>query len=206
MTHYSVAIIVPPYIEDIEGFAAVQMAPYDEAAPVEPYVCYTVEQAAADLADAIQQLELLLTRNEPVDDIERCRGDLAALQQRTPEQQFRERIQYVELFNEQGEPLSTHNRNSKWDWWVIGGGWDGWINGLETGEQRVCDNVATTQLAIARKKIPHAIITPGGTWHERGQVGWWGALLTETDDWDQQARDILSRYPDQRVVILDAHI
>ena len=33
-----------------------------------------------------------------------------------------------------------------------------------------------------------------------------GKLITEDENWDSEARDILARYPRHRVVIVDAHI
>jgi hypothetical protein len=37
-------------------------------------------------------------------------------------------------------------------------------------------------------------------------MGWWANLLTENDNWDSDAKAILARYPDHRLIILDAHI
>ena len=74
------------------------------------------------------------------------------------------------------------------------------------GRESVEDNIATTEHAIERGVIPHAIITPDGQWHERGQMGWWAILITENEDWDAQAKEILSGYPGHQLLILDAHI
>lgn len=72
--------------------------------------------------------------------------------------------------------------------------------------EQVADNLATTEQAVTRGKIPHAIITPDGQWRERGELGWWAILITENEDWDAQAKEIYSRYPGHHVLILDAHI
>jgi hypothetical protein len=92
------------------------------------------------------------------------------------------------------------------EWWVIGGRWDGWINGKEASGETVEDNIATTEQAIERNIIPHAIITPDGQWHVHGQMCWWAIMITENEDWDAQAKEILSSYPGHRLLILDAHI
>jgi hypothetical protein len=176
MTHFTVGIILPHGVHDAEGFIAEVMEPYFEHADAEPYVCYTLERAAADLASTIHRLELIINRS------------------------------YHEQFNDQGEPVSTYNPDSKWDWYVIGGRWDGWINDLDTSRESLADNTALTEEAIAREKIPHAIITPDGEWHERGQMGWWAMLLTENENWEQEARALLASYRGHRVVIVDAHI
>ena len=116
----------------------------------------------------------------------------------------------------------TSARNSidhlltRWDWYHIGGRWDGWItdnpqssdNGFNFGKEHetVENNLATTEAALAGGKIPHAIVTPDGEWHERGEMGWFAVITHEREDWDEAARDILRRHPGHRIIILDAHI
>jgi hypothetical protein len=206
MTHFTVGIILPHGVHDAEGFIAEVMEPYFEHADAEPYVCYTLERAAADLASTIHRLELIINRSEPHFDIEKCRQQLDQLRAMMPQQKYEEYLRYHEQFNDQGEPVSTYNPDSKWDWYVIGGRWDGWINDLDTSRESLADNTALTEEAIAREKIPHAIITPDGEWHERGQMGWWAMLLTENENWEQEARALLASYRGHRVVIVDAHI
>jgi hypothetical protein len=206
MTHFTVGIILPHGVNDAEGFIANTMEPYFEHADSELYVCYTLEQAAADIASTINRLELIISRNEPHYDLGKCRQQLDELRAKTPQQKYEECLRYHEQFNDQGEPVSTYNPDSKWDWYVIGGRWDGWINDLDTSRESLTDNMALTEEAIAREKIPHAIITPDGEWHERGQMGWWAMLLTENENWEQEARALLASYVGHRVVIVDAHI
>lgn len=207
MTHFNVAIIVPPGKQEfIEGFVALQMAPYDEDIKVDPYVCYSLEEAAAEIENDRKRLERIIERNEPDYDLDRCRQLLKELGVTTPEAKYRDRIKHHELFNDRREPLSTYNPKSKWDWYVIGGRWDGWINDREEKGERIDDNMATTEQVIACGKIPHAIITPDGEWHEHGRMGWWAILLTENEHWEDDAREILRRYPGHHAVIVDAHI
>lgn len=206
MTHFTVAIIVPSHLNDIDAFIERQMEPFNENTEVEPYVCYSVEQAAADIAETIHRLELIIGRNERFYDLDKCRQTLDELRRTTPEQRYQERIKFYESYNDRGEPLSTYNPDSKWDWYVIGGRWDGWINDLESRHERIDDNIATTEQVIERNKIPHAIITPDGEWHERGRMGWWAILMTENENWDEQARHIFAQYLSHRVLIVDAHI
>lgn len=207
MTHFPVGIIVPTdNLPAIHDFIAVQMAPYDENTEVRPYVSYSVEKAKAELERDIRRLEQIIRQQDPEYNLEKCRDLLATLRKTTPVQRYAEYLQHHELFDAQGKPLSTYNLDSKWDWWVIGGRWDGWINGKATSGETVVDNMATTRQAIERGVIPHAVITPDGHWHERGQMGWWAILITENEDWDAQAREILSGYPGHQFLILDAHI
>jgi hypothetical protein len=206
MTHFSVGIIVPQGVNDVENLIDDLMQPYQEHDYAAPYVCYSLEQAAADLTSNIHRLELIIERNEPLYDIAKCRDILARLRTTTAEQRYQEAIDFVEDFDENGRPISTYNPDSKWDWYVIGGRWDGWINDKETSGESVSDNITTTEQAIGRNKIPHAIITPDGEWLERGQMGWFANLITENEYWDSDGKAILARYPSHRVVIVDAHI
>jgi hypothetical protein len=206
MTHFTVGIIVPQGIKHVESFIGGLMEPYFEHDDAPPYVCYSLEQAAADLASAIHRLELIIERNEPFYDIAKCRDILARLRTTTAQEKYDEYIKYVEDYDDQDRPISTYNPDSKWDWYVIGGRWDGWINDKEASSESVGDNSATTEEAIARNKIPHAIVTPLGEWLERGQMGWFATLITENEHWDSDGKAILARYPGHRIVIVDAHI
>jgi hypothetical protein len=207
MTHFTVGIIVPedrvPHLHD---FIVGQMEPFCEHTEVEPYVCYSVGKAEAEIKHDIHRLERIIERQDPDYNLDKCREILAKLRRTAPEERYREYVGHHESFNSRGEPLSTCNPKSKWDWYVIGGRWDGWINGKETSGESAEDNMATTEQALERGIIPHAIVTPEGEWNERGEMGWWAILITENEDWDAQAREILAGFPGHRLLILDAHI
>jgi hypothetical protein len=217
MTHFTVGIIVPEdKLPDILAFICKQMEPYNENTRVEPYVCYSIEEAKAEIERDIARLGRIIEQQSPDYNLDKCRDILAGLRTTIPEQRYSEYVQYHELFNVQGEPLSTSNPDSKWDWFVIGGRWDGWITGNEQSSdhglnfgpqhQTIENNIATTEQAVERDVIPHAIITPDGEWHEHGQMGWWGIMITENEGWDAQTREILTGYPGHHLLILDAHI
>ncbi len=206
MTHFTVAIIIPPQIRDIDGFILEQMIPYDETNVVAPYVAYSHEKAAEDLKSTIHRLELIVSRKDASYNLDKCREELGRLRQVTPAQRYEEQLAFYDHFNDKGEPISTYNPASKWDWFVVGGRWDGWINDHETSGEQLADNIATTERVIERSKIPHAIITPDGFWHEHGSMGWWGIMTTENEGWDANALQLFARYPGHQVVIVDAHI
>jgi hypothetical protein len=207
MTHFTVAIIVPSNeLVNLQAFIAGQMAPFDENTEVESYVSYSVEQAKTDIARDISRFERIIDRQDANYNLEKCQEHLQKLRATTPEEKYREHIQFHEHFNGNGEPTSTYNPDSKWDWFVIGGRWDGWVNDRETSKEAVIDNIATTETALERNKVPHAIITPDGQWHEHGQMGWWGIMLTENSGWESQSRSLLSQFPGHHIIILDAHI
>ena len=206
MTHFTIGIILPNEIENIQAYIANVMEPYFEHSNAAPYICYSPEQAAKDLAETIHRLELAISRKEQSYDIDKCREQLASLRAMTAEDKYAEFCKFHDHFNRSGDPISTYNPLSKWDWYVIGGRWDGWINDRKSTQESLAANTALTDVAIARNKIPHAIITPDGYWHEHGRMGWWGILITENDDWEAEARSILAQYPGQNLIIVDAHI
>ena len=207
MTHFTVGIIVPSHeLSNLQSFIAEQMAPYDENLEVEPYVSYSVEKAKADLTRDSTRLERIIERQDANYNLEKCQELIEKLRVTTPEDKFREYVEYHKHFDEDGDPISTYNPDSKWDWYVIGGRWDGWINERDTSSEAVSDNIATTEAVLERNRIPHAIITPDGEWHEHGQMGWFGIMLTENDAYQSEARFRLGQFPGHHIIILDAHI
>lgn len=206
MTHFTVGIIVPQGVPDVEHFIVQMMDPYYEHTEADPYVCYSLERAAADIQRDIKRLERIIERQDPDYSLDQCRDILEKLRCTVPEEKYQEYIQFHENFDDQGQPISTYNPDSKWDWYVVGGRWDGWINDRDASGERIDDNIAPTEHVLCAEKIPHAIITPDGQWHERGQMGWWAILITENENWDSGAKQILASYPGHRIVIVDAHI
>ena len=207
MTHFTVGIIVPSHeFSKLQAFIAEQMAPYDESLEVDPYVCYSLEQAQEDLTRDITRFERIIQRKDASYNLEKCQEHLEKLRVTTPDEKYCENVEYHEHFNSKGEPTSTYNPDSKWDWYVIGGRWDGWINDRDISNNSVSHNIATTEAALERNRIPHAIITPDGEWHEQGQMGWFGIMLTENDAYQSEARLLLGQFPGHHIIILDAHI
>lgn len=214
MTHYTVAVLIPPEsLAEAERYIDEQMAPYDENIEVESHVCYSREQAASELAGDIRELErILAARDSETYDLDRCRVLLDELKATTPEGRYADYIRFHKDFNERGEPVSTHNPDAKWDWYTIGGRWNGWITGRTAADTRdlrqvdLASNLATTSEALERGIIPTAILTPDGEWHELGTVGWFGVILRQKPDWPQTVSRLFREHPDHHAVIVDAHI
>lgn len=97
-----------------------------------------------------------------------------------------------------GTVKSTYNPKSKWDYYGVGGRWNG---GLGQGR-----NVAPTASLNGVK--PFAVVTPDGQWHERDQMGWWAMVADEKpkDEWEATVRQLLAAHPDTIAVALDCHI
>jgi hypothetical protein len=63
------------------------------------------------------------------------------------------------------------NPNKKWDWYELGGRWQGAITLKDgsTADQAVLKDINLDAITGA-----WALVTPDGQWHERGNMGWWG--------------------------------
>lgn len=92
---------------------------------------------------------------------------------------------------------ATHNPAAKWDWYSIGGRWNGCIPG----------NHATGRQILDIGYLPFAILTITG-WHEKGQMGWWAMVANEKGkpDWDAECHEILSANEDKLFYLVDCHI
>jgi len=119
-----------------------------------------------------------------------------------------------------GTRRSTYNPDSKWDWWRVGGRWDGAIRALPALEdedrgfnfggkfESTERNVTTTDAVLEKGISPFAILTPDGAWHESGEMGWWGIVTDRKDEatWDETVKAILRAYPGHLAVGCDLHI
>jgi len=115
-----------------------------------------------------------------------------------------------------GIRTTTYNPNSKWDCWSYGGRWNGEIagkpendsSGFNFGDEyrQFESNIARVSDFIATGKVPFALLTPDVKWYERGEMGWFGNVKDEKDEWEDQAMSILKQYPEDKIVGIDCHI
>jgi hypothetical protein len=127
--------------------------------------------------------------------------------------------------NGTGKRSSTYNPKSKWDWYVVGGRYDGVImnnrrqsndGGFNFSEDHhiLGNNIISVKeyLKIAQDHaediIPFAIVTPDGEWCEKGRMGWWAIVSDEKDEekWLYEATRIIKKYPDYYIIGVDCHI
>ena len=77
---------------------------------------------------------------------------------------------------------------------------------------KVTDPMAPVSTVLARwaeePKVPFAIVTPDGAWHEQGGMGWFGVVRDERDEneWAEQVKAMLTANPDCIAVACDLHI
>jgi hypothetical protein len=102
-----------------------------------------------------------------------------------------------------GVRLSTSNPLAKWDWWVIGGRWDGWIFAeREPASGDTCHTLESNVRPVRDIPLdevdgmPFAVVTPDGQWHDADDV---------PDEWHRHVKDLAGHYPDHLAVAVDCH-
>lgn len=106
------------------------------------------------------------------------------------------------------EHWSTYNPRSRWDWWVTGGRWEGF---LKTRDGREVNGCVASELdvdATLADGAPHALLHDG-EWLEAGRMGWFGVVLDKKAEeaWTAEVRAVLAGLdPDTPLTLVDAHI
>jgi hypothetical protein len=226
MSHYVTLVLLPSTTKpaDYEDEIAKRIARYDEGTEVAPYMngCYCIGRAA--LAEVDREVD------EKLGTIEKLRADFHAAAPDVEDPKDEDRRWKVAVAPRAalrkalldahpgadkpaddcpeckgtGKYETTYNPESKWDWWVIGGRWAGYLDGKRA-------NAMLAKKLIARTDdewIPFAIITPDGEWHEKGKMRWFAMVEGEVDEdeWVKQARALVAANPETVAVAVDMHI
>jgi hypothetical protein len=199
MSHFFTVVIVPGTTppDQIEETVARLLAPYDEDIAVAPYRVYLDRERIERMANHYQ------TSPDNLTELARHMRDWCGSGGGVDEQG---------LYR-----LSTYNPQSKWDWWVIGGRWNGEVRSApgndETGFNfgREYHQLPENMLPVKELQAPlscFALVTPDGEWHERGEMGWFGMVANEKeqDDWEREVADILQKHQEDILVGVDCHI
>ena len=105
--------------------------------------------------------------------------------------------------DDEGNLWSTYNPNSKWDWFVVGGRWDG-VYPLRNGNQGLAEDLFQDGV-----EPTFAVLDQKGQWHERGHMGWWALVSDEMDEqaWNTKWWEIVKAAdPKTPVWLVDVHI
>lgn len=213
MSHFLVGVIVPPDTDDVEDAVENLLSQYDENEEVESYdtECWACHGT--------------LVVTEPCGT---CHGagfvggidnNGVSTQQECPECKGARQVSHpCDECHLTGVIESTYNPNSKWDWWIVGGRWDGLVSAkgqrrpssdggfnFEPGHNSPYRNSCLVK-QLKPENIPFALVTPDSVWHEKGNMGWWGVVSNENADWNEVAHAILAAYPDHLIVGVDCHI
>jgi len=244
MSHFYLMVLVPPVPPSgqIEAHVDMLLAPYNEQTEVPEYDtdCWCVGQEASLAAmkaaeeahplDRVRELHHWWVKNQGLDNFSdeadrhwKMASKAHVLCQKKAEREhpmFGKPDPKCKECKGTGKHKSTYNPKSKWDWYVVGGRWDGVIqgearksndNGFNFGDEhhQVGHNirpVKTFPEPMPDKDIPFAIVTPDGEWHEKGKMGWFANVSDEDDDWKSRARTILANHKSCVAVGVDCHI
>jgi hypothetical protein len=124
--------------------------------------------------------------------------------------------------------VTDMNVDSRWDYWLIGGGFDGLVRGHEvhaqcreeaveslTEEEYLSRNVCPV-VDMPEDVIPFSLVTPDGDWFSEGDLGWSlleaygegtyrGKTKEAEQQWPRIARSLLEKHLDCIAVGLDVH-
>lgn len=99
--HQTVLVHVPKeYADDIEGYVTDAMSPFDESLSVDPYIVRPADYVKKDYAD------------RPREYMDKTIEEWAS-------------SWYSGSLDSEGNIVSTCNPRGYWDWYVVGGRWDG---------------------------------------------------------------------------------
>jgi hypothetical protein len=133
------------------------------------------------------------------------------------------------LLDEKGDILKVVNRtnpNRKWDWYQLGGRWQGFFklkegtkgkigkaglfsDPVEKGyvDQALKKDIDFDGMKEAKKGFVTFALIKDGQWYERGSMGWWGVVSNEDEEWGSKFTQLLEEISDDTLLsVYDCHI
>ena len=103
------------------------------------------------------------------------------------------------------------NPNAKYDWYIEGGRWDGYITnsvGAKTNREMLME------VDWEKTDVPSHFVNADGEWCEKGKLGWFGITTNEKpkEDWNAKFKDYVrtliadEEAEEIQVVAIDFHI
>ena len=231
MSHFSVAVLHEAN-QDIDEI----LAPYDEELECDERLEFTKVEAIRHVRENYPEMECKSD--------EECWEFISGMSRYTSDAQ--------------GNIYVKYNSNAKWDWYEIGGRWNGYLRakGERTNSARIADIDFGLDMEVYEKSLrfwdvavehkpahpdekfftifkedyyhkyygdrenyakvqasfsTHAVITPDGEWHERGEMGYFGFSAEtpeEAADWDKHYIERFIDGVDKNLMltIVDCHI
>lgn len=109
----------------------------------------------------------------------------------------------------------------------FGDAWHEWCNGCNgchgTGQTLKFasqwrphdgDRMPARDLSFDDERVPHAVVTPDGRWHENERMGWWGQTIPNErgdepapeDMWAAAVTALVEQHPDAIAYVVDCHV
>lgn len=147
--HYTVAVVTnKDDLIEVERL----LAPFDENIEVEPYIYKTKEQIIKDFREGVENLKKDMEAYKKGEyDTEKYRTYWLEENSGELTESVKKRLELYEKsdeeiyqwyrdgddddhYDENGNELSTYNPESKWDWYEVGGRWDGYFELKDGGK------------------------------------------------------------------------
>lgn len=202
------------------------LAPYDENLEFEPYVEYTKEEAIAKVRNEIEDYkngtyaEYLKNPEEYEKKYGFNKSHIEYMKNKFPKKinwtdeqcyDYVKSLYDPDMIDEDGNLLSKYNQKSKYDWYEVGGRWDGAIP-MKTNmklEIKSCNECKVSQIDMDKIETPYAYVDTNGNWYERGTMGWFGISSNDKDEksWDNEFKEFINNQKKSTIVtIVDCHI
>lgn len=168
---------------------------YYEGLEVEAYIVYTKEEAideikrthARNYEHAIEALQQSDLNSELIEHYQNIidKGLFISY-----EDAWKKAKDWGYEIDEDENLLSTYNPDSKWDWYSIGGRWDGFLHYKDTDPGFEETNEACIHeldMDYLLENTPFCFVTEDGEWVEKGEMGWWCSVSNEKSEetWKQ---------------------
>ena len=190
---------------------------YDENMEVEPYIRYTKDEAIDEVKRRHAQsyenaLEALKKKDLDSESYEYFQKIIDKGLFISWEDAWKEVKNWGYEIDDDENLLSTYNPESKWDWYSVGGRWNGFLHYKDADPGFEETNIACIHeldMDYLLEHVPFCFITEDGEWREKGEMGWWGSVSNEKpeDSWKQQFVDYVKSLDENCLVtVVDFHI
>lgn len=202
MSHYCVYVF-----HDNSTSIGELLAPYDENLEMdEPVILYTKQQAIDQCREDIEYYKNSTYKeylNDPLVYEEKYGYNKSHINYLKTE--FPKRLNWTdeECYNymkrgyetdDNGNILTEYNPNSQWDWYEVGGRFNGIIPDNE---------VILSNIDISKLEVPYAFISTNGEWFEKGVT----TNEISEDNWDVKFRNYVNTLDKNTIVTcIDCHI
>lgn len=203
------------------GYWDTDLEQYAEDLEVEAYVERTKEEAINDVQrnqrkrylEAIKALQTPDLKSQSMDFYQKIVDQGPSI---SKEDAWKEVLSWGYELDEDDNLLSTYNPNAKWDWYCVGGRWNGFLVLKERKEDgsiievnEAYFNEIDWDYMKEWNRIPFCFVNEDGEWYEKGEMGWFAITTNEMeeDTWRATFEEYINTVEDDCLVtVVDFHI
>lgn len=188
MTHYLILVIVP-YNIFVNGYNAIKkyiydvMQPYNENIEVEPYIKYTADEFKKKYEEYSKEYP---NEYKSLEDYINCWSN------------------HGKDLDKNGNIVTTYNPNSLYDWFELGGRWEGYFD----DENYIKMSEYNELIKKDKFKMCSFFIDEKGDLHRDRNYGWWCSFteLMDAEVYLKEVECVLERNQDNYLYVVDCHI